>query len=106
MRALLFTIAVLVASAAHAQNMWQINSMYQGQINAAQQSAALPYYYGYGYAPRYYGRGYSYPRYYGGSDFYRSGMLYEQQQQTRQLRRANLNLQAIQAELEWQQVPK
>lgn len=60
MRALLFSVIALFASAAQAQNIFQMNAAYQNQINQAQQSAAWP-----AYAPGYYATPYySYaPRY-------------------------------------------
>jgi hypothetical protein len=64
MRTLIVAAALLFASTASAQNMWQMNAAYQNQINTAQQAAWTPYYapvypvyapYRPIYSPRYYG---------------------------------------------------
>lgn len=99
MRSLLAVAVVLFASSASAQNMWQMNAAYQNQFNSAYQSAAMPYYYrGYGYG---YG---SYSPIYSPS-LQRQALLYEQQDQTRQLRRMNWTLQLMEWDLQdaaWQ----
>ncbi len=92
MRTLL--LLAILASPASAQSVWQINAAYQNQINVAQQSAAMPYYYApvrpLYVAPRY--------RYYG-NDLYRSQSLWEMQRQTRALRSIDNSLQNIDFDL-------
>lgn len=97
MRALLFSVIVLFASAAQAQTIWQMNAAYQNQINTAQQ-AAMPVYgygYGYGYAPAYR----SYHPYYS-TNLQRQALLYEAQNQTRALRQMNRTLRYMEWDLQ------
>lgn len=92
------TVLVVIVQVAHAQNIFQMNAAVQNQFNAAQQSAWPVY-------PPAYPRHMAPHRatfrfdYYGG-DFYRQGMLLEQQDQTRQLRRMNRTLQMMEWDLQ------
>ena len=96
MRSALIAALILTASSASAQNIWQMNAAYQGQINQAQQSAAMPYY----YAPVY--RPYYAPRYAAPISRYDYGVSRwsTEQDQLREMRKANLTLRMMEWDLQ------
>jgi len=96
MKYALLAVVLLVTSSTSAQNIWQMNAAYQGQINQAQQSAAMPYY----YAPVY--RPYCAPRYVAPISRYDYGVSRwsTEQDQLREMRKANLTLRMMEWDLQ------
>jgi hypothetical protein len=95
MRFLLTAAIVLCATAAHAQNMFQMNNWMQNQYNGAYR-AAQPYYAYPAYRPyRSYGMR---PIYSPNLD--RQQLIWEEQNQTRELRQMNRTLQFMEWDLQ------
>lgn len=94
MRSAIVIVMLLASSPASAQNIWQMNAAYQGQINQAQQSAAMPYY----YAPAY--RSYYAPRYVAPVGRYGLSRWSVEQDQLREMRQANFTLRMMEWDLQ------
>lgn len=99
MRSAILAAVLLTASSASAQTVWQMNAAYQNQFNQAQQSAA-PYY----CAPAY--RPYYAPRYVAPISRYSRDYDYgvsrwsTEQDQLREMRKANFTLRMMEWDLQ------